>query len=384
MDIAVIAGTRPEVIKLAPIHSRIAAQAGLASHWISTAQQTQLNSQMLEAFGVVPALSLDGLGEGSVAGRLSQAIAGLDGVLRQLKPDMVLVQGDTTSTVAGALATFALGIPVAHVEAGLRTGDLASPFPEEGWRRVVGQIAELHFAPTRGAADNLLAEGIAPGRIQITGNTGADALLDLLASEGGQGREDAGSLRRVLVTLHRREAWAQALDSVLDGLIGLRDAVADIQIDFVLHANPALRERVSARLAGQDRITLFEPLPYPDFVRAMAASRLILSDSGGVQEEAPVLGVPLLVLRDTTERPEAVEGGFSRLIGTDGGRIVAEARTLLENEAARKSMIGDTRVFGDGQASRRILSRLLDWKAGVRDRPDLTDGPWPKGVRLAG
>jgi UDP-N-acetylglucosamine 2-epimerase (non-hydrolysing) len=280
------------------------------------------------------------------------------------------VQGDTTSTVAAAIAAFGHQIPIAHVEAGLRTFDLSKPFPEEAWRSLVGQIANLHFAPTERSAENLRRCGVSEQRVLVTGNTVIDALHWLLAHTPRSRIAERLALGRriVLVTLHRRENWNGAFEDVCSALLTLRDRIADIEVLFVAHANPALKLEAQQRLAGQSRVQVLEPLDYATFIHLLRRSALVLSDSGGVQEEAPAFGVPVLVLRDTTERPEAIEEGVARLVGTNTALIVETAETLLTNEAAYRAMARAVSPFGDGKAAQRIAGAIAAYLASAGSR----------------
>lgn len=357
MKIAIVAGTRPEVVKLAPVYVELQARPGFEPVWISTEQQTSLNAQTLEVLGLAPDVKLDPPSpKRTLGGRFAQVMDRLDAAFGRLEPDMVLVQGDTSTTAAGAMAAFARRIPIGHVEAGLRTFDLGRPFPEEGWRCVVGQLASVHFAPTRGAEVNLLRSGIAPERVHVTGNTGIDSVRLV----GGRATPEplTDGLRRVLVTLHRRENWEETLDYALTALLRIRNRVPDVEVVFVAHANPMLRRRVMAYLGDQLRIRVVGPLDYLSFLAHLKSATLVLSDSGGVQEEAPVFGTPVLVLRDSTERMEAVEAGTARLVGTDTDRIEAEAVRLLTHEAERMEMSHAVSPFGDGRAAPRIVDIL--------------------------
>lgn len=358
MKVAIVAGTRPEVIKLAPVHAALKAHPGFQPVWISTEQQGELNRQALADLRVSPDVRLaPPSADRSVGGRFAQIMDRLDEAFARIAPDMVLVQGDTSSTGAGAMAGFARRIPVGHIEAGLRTFDLDRPFPEEAWRCVVGQLAAVHFAPTEGAADNLKRAGVAPDRIHVTGNTG----IDTVRQTGNRVTPEplTNGLRRILVTLHRRENWEEGLGGVLRALIALRDSLSDVEIVFVAHANPLLRDRVFAYLGHQPRIRIIGPLDYPVFLAHLKSASLVLSDSGGVQEEAPVLGVPVLVLRESTERMEAVDAGVARLVGVDPDAILNETLRLMTNEPQRMEMVRAISPFGDGHASGRIV-RILE------------------------
>ena len=370
--ISLVAGTRPEIIKLAPVDRLLRRRHPGAVRWIATGQHGLLASQALDEFGICPEsklrLARDAgdsrrtdmaqlpRQQGSIAGVLSELIEHLDAEFARNPCEMVVVQGDTNSTLAAALAAFSRGIPVAHVEAGLRTFNPQRPFPEETWRTLVSQIAELHFAPTGHAAENLQACGVPSDRIFVTGNTVIDSLHWIMRKSPCADIEHicARPGRIVLATLHRRENWSGPVSEICRALRALCDTVPDIRVYFIAHGNRALRRVVEERLAGTRRIEILDPLSYSDFVHLMKRSALVLSDSGGVQEEAPVLGVPVLVLRDATERPEAVEQGAALLVGTEPARIVASAAHLLTDEAAYRAMARPLSLYGDGHASDRI------------------------------
>ncbi len=363
MRVAIVAGTRPEVVKLAPVRAALAAKTGFDPVWISTEQQAALNRQTLATLGIVPDLSLvPPADQASLGARFAHVMGQLDQAYEQCAPDLVVVQGDTSSTAAGCMAAFARRIPVAHVEAGLRTFDLATPFPEEGWRCVVGQLADIHFAPTGVAAANLHRQGVREDRVFVTGNTGVDSVR--LTAAGISAEPLTAGLRRIMVTLHRRENWGEALDHVLGALLDIRDHVPDVEIVFVAHANPALRQRVFAALQGQQRIRIVGPLEYPDFLSLLKSCVAILSDSGGVQEEAPVFGVPVLILRESTERMEAVTAGVARLVGVSRHGVAAAGCLLLTNEDERHKMSKALSPFGDGYAADRIAEILTRQYAG--------------------
>ena len=327
---------------------------------IVTAQHRGLLDQTLQAFAITPDYDLDVMRPGqTLAESTSRIVAALDPVLVNEAPHLVMVQGDTTTTSCGALGAFYRGVPVAHVEAGLRSGDFRQPFPEEMNRVLATRLATLHFAPTDTAAENLLREGVAPHRILVTGNTGIDALLetcDALASGGlraeGLVPIDADK-KLILVTAHRRESFGEGFDGICEALLQLavRD---DVQIVYPVHPNPEVRAVVERRLGGVAAIRLIEPLSYVPFVDLMRRAHVLLTDSGGIQEEAPSLGKPVLVLREKTERPEAVAGGAARLTGTDPARIVAETSLLLDDAAeyARRARV--RHIYGDGHAATLI------------------------------
>lgn len=350
-------GTRPEAIKMAPV-VHAAAAAGFETITVSTGQHREMLDPLLPLLGLEPDFRLDVMRDRqSLAALTGRILAGVDDAITQTSPDVVVVQGDTTSTMAGALAAFYRQVPVAHVEAGLRSGRMDNPFPEEGNRRLVAPLARWHFPPTQGAADALLAEGVAPALIEVTGNTGIDTLLATRARAEGASAFTGTRPRRALLTLHRRENQGQVMVGIAGAVTALA-ARGDVEIVLPLHKSPAVREAL-ASLVGVDGITLVEPLDYPDFTATMAHADLILTDSGGVQEEAPSLGKPILVLRETTERPEAVTAGCARLIGTDPTVVLTEAVRLLDDAAAYAAMSQARNPFGDGLAGARIAARLL-------------------------
>jgi UDP-N-acetylglucosamine 2-epimerase (non-hydrolysing) len=376
-----IFGTRPEAIKLAPLirHLRQFPDRYLVKICV-TAQHRHMLDQVLNAFEIIPDFDLNVMApDQTLSQSTSRIIAALEPVFAQAAPDFVIVQGDTTTTLCGALAAFYHRVPVAHVEAGLRTGDLAQPFPEESNRVLTSRLASLHFAPTAQAAENLAREGISRG-VVVTGNTGIDAVLymrdrlDLVARTGvlqappvraGMYSDAFGvdvggtnhARRIVLVTAHRRESFGAGFERICRAILRLADR-GDVHVVYPVHPNPNVREVVERALGSQANTTLLEPQDYVPFVDLMRRSYIILTDSGGIQEEAPSLGKPVLVLRDKTERPEAVEAGTVKLVGTDEERIVAEAGVLLDqpDEYERRSRIHNP--YGDGHASERIESAL--------------------------
>ena len=356
-----IFGTRPEAIKLCPVirHIRLC-HPGLKAQVCVTAQHRAMLDQVLECFEVRPDYDLNLMTPGQTLSQTAARIlSALDPILSGGAFDMAVVQGDTTTTLAAALAAFHRHIPVAHVEAGLRTGDLEQPFPEEMNRQVTGRLAALHFAPTEGARRNLLAEGTPAGRIFVTGNSGIDAVL-YIAGELGQGRLQAPPLagldtarKLIVVTAHRRESFGPGIERICAALSQLA-ARPDVQIVYPVHRNPNVLDPVTRALEGLPNVVLTEPLDYVAFVDLMRRARLIVTDSGGIQEEAPSLGKPVLVMRECTERPEAVEAGTVKLVGTDTARIVSEAVCLLENDAEHLRMSRIHNPYGDGHASERI------------------------------
>jgi len=356
-----IFGTRPEAIKLCPVIRYFRQHSGhLEPRICVTAQHRGLLDQVLEVFGIEPHRDLNAMREGqTLAGATSRILAAIEPVVTAENPELIVVQGDTATTLCGALAGFYARVPVAHVEAGLRTGDLTQPFPEEMNRVVVSRLSRLHFAATEWAASNLRREGVVPDSICVTGNTGIDAVLhirDLLERGESQGREWPGldpSKRLILVTAHRRESFGEGFERICQALRAIADR-EDVQIDYPVHPNPSVIEPVQRNLSGHPRILLIEPLDYVSFVDLARRAHLLITDSGGVQEEAPSLGKPVLVLREKTERPEAVEAGTAELVGTDVGKVVGAATRLLDDadEYDRRRRIHNP--YGDGHASERI------------------------------
>jgi UDP-N-acetylglucosamine 2-epimerase (non-hydrolysing) len=361
LKILVVLGTRPEAIKLASVVRRFQeVPHEFENRVVVTAQHRGLLDQALDVFSITPDYDLSIMRPGQTLAEVtSRIVAALDPVLANERPDLVLVQGDTTTAFCGALGAFYRGVPVGHIEAGLRTGDSLQPFPEEMNRVLAARLATLHFAPTEAAARNLLREGVAPERVFVTGNTGIDAVLairDALASGElvAQGLPALDPRKKlILVTAHRRESFGDGLEHICRALVTLASR-NDIEIVFPVHPNPNVREVVRRHLREMPAIHLIEPLAYVPFVDLMRRAYLLLTDSGGVQEEGPSLGKPVLVLRDKTERPEAVAAGTARLTGTDPERIVAESVLLFDDQAeyARRSRIHNP--FGDGCASTRI------------------------------
>lgn len=351
MRLLSIFGTRPEAVKMAPILRALAAEPGIDSRVCVTGQHRELLDGVLTVFGIVPDMDLDLMERGqTLSGLLARSVERIDAVLAEEAPDRILVQGDTTTAYAAALAAHHRRIPVAHVEAGLRTY-AAHPWPEEANRRGIALLADLHFAPTPGAAANLAAERIA-GRVVVTGNSGIDALhlivaqLPLESASGGR--------RQVLVTGHRRESFGAPFQAICAALRAIAQR-GDVDILYPVHPNPNVLGPVTAALGGIAGIRLVPPLDLAPFVAAMRRADLILTDSGGVQEEAVTLGKPILVLRETTERPEGVAAGLARLVGTDPARIVAEANALLDNPPPLRP----SALYGDGRAAARIVDALL-------------------------
>ncbi|WP_207936118.1 UDP-N-acetylglucosamine 2-epimerase (non-hydrolyzing) [Actinomadura sp. KC216] len=361
----VVLGTRPEAIKLAPVVRAMDASPLCEPLVVSTGQHREMLAPMLAALDVKAHTDLAVMRDRQrLSGLTGRLVTALDTVLRDERPDVVLVQGDTTTALCGALAASYEQIPVAHVEAGLRTGNLYNPFPEELNRRLIARIARWHFAPTERAAEHLRAEGIAGPGVQTTGNTVIDNLHWMLRQDRGEAAFRTTG-KRILVTLHRRENQGGGMRGLAGAVRRLADR-GDCEVLLPLHKSPAVREALLPGLSGHPGITICEPLGYPDFTATLAACDLVLTDSGGVQEEAPSLGKPVLVLRSTTERPEAIDAGVARLVGTDPGEVHAAASLLLDDPAERDRMARAVNPFGDGRAAERIMDAL------VRDclRPD--------------
>ncbi|MBI3893762.1 MAG: UDP-N-acetylglucosamine 2-epimerase (non-hydrolyzing) [Candidatus Wallbacteria bacterium] len=363
--IACLFGTRPEAIKLAPIIRRLRQFPGEAQvRVIVTAQHRQMLDQVLKLFRIQPDRDLDVMRPGQdLFDVTSRMLLGLKDVLREERPELLIVQGDTTSVFASALAGYYLQIPVAHVEAGLRTHRKFSPFPEEMNRKLATALADLHFAPTARARKHLLAEGVDPSSVFVSGNTVIDALLATVRPEYRFEQPELASLdvscRLLLVTAHRRESFGQPFRDVCGALLELVRRFPDVQVLYPVHLNPNIRGPAHEILGKEPRIRLMEPLEYEPFVHLMARATVLLTDSGGVQEEAPSLGKPVLVLRETTERPEAVEAGTVRLVGTDRRKIVEETSRLLSDPVAYEKMARAVNPYGDGRAAERIVARIL-------------------------
>ncbi len=350
-------GTRPEAIKMAPLVLALRRDARFKTLTVLTGQHREMVDQVLRVFGIRPDRDLDLMRDNQDLVSLShRLLLRLQGILRSFKPDWVLVQGDTTTAFVVAWAAFYEKIRVAHVEAGLRSFDPARPFPEEINRRLITQVAALHFAPTASARQNLLRENVPAKKVLVTGNTGIDALLHCLKNSGPKQRFSGKKL--VLVTCHRRESFGAPLRGICAALKELADRRPDIQIVYPVHLNPQVKAPVHAALGGHKRIRLIEPLSYDKQIHLMSQAALILTDSGGIQEEAPTLGVPVLVLREVTERPDGVRLGFARVVGVKKDRIVREALKILSQKKRPRRPAKNP--YGDGKASQRILRALLN------------------------
>jgi UDP-N-acetylglucosamine 2-epimerase (non-hydrolysing) len=354
-NVLLVSGTRPEIVKLASLYHALRGADDIGVQWLHTGQHDEMARQILSCFDIVPDISLTrrgtSLGDFSVGCREQ-----LEPVMRQQPWSVVIVQGDTESAFQGALAGFYNQVPVAHVEAGLRTYNLEQPFPEEALRQMITRIARFHFAPTPRARQALLAEGVPDRSIHMTGNTVVDAQLwtrvhkDICRRIAGRGH--------VLVTVHRRENWGEPLEQICGAVTDIADAHRDLDVLFPVHPNPIVREQVHTRLGTRPNIRLVAPLDYLEMQQALADAWLVLTDSGGLQEEAPTFSVPLLVLREETERPEAVEAGCARLVGTERAAIVAHVEQLIGDEDSYRHMQRPGNPFGDGSASQRIVTIL--------------------------
>lgn len=369
MKVLTVFGTRPEAIKMAPLVQALGDDSRFESYVCVTAQHREMLDQVLNLFTIEPQFDLNVMKPGqSLAELTGRVIAGVDQVLQEVRPDCLLVHGDTTTTFAASLAGYYHKTCIGHVEAGLRTGNLYSPWPEEGNRRLTGALTNLHFAPTDGARQNLLAEGVEDGLITVTGNTVIDALLnvadriqrapELQAELAGHFPFLAADRRLILVTGHRRESFGGGFERICDALARIASNHPECDVVYPVHLNPQVQEPVRRRLGQTPNVHLIAPQDYLPFVYLMQRSHLILTDSGGIQEEAPSLGKPVLVLRDTTERPEAVDAGTVKLVGTNVEAITGTVETLLNDTRAYDDMARAHNPYGDGQACERIIASL--------------------------
>lgn len=377
IKVMTVFGTRPEAIKMAPVVLELAKHPDKIVPVVTvTAQHRDMLDQVLNLFQIKPDHDLDIMAAGQTLFDItSRAMMGLDKVLQEEKPDIVLVHGDTTTTFAGALASYYHQVSVGHVEAGLRTHNKYSPFPEEMNRKLTGSIADLHFAPTDTSEQNLLAESVDSGKIFVTGNTVIDALHKTVNDDFQFEDEvlqgiDFRNKRIVLLTTHRRENLGEPMRHVYRAMRRLVDEFEDVEIVFPVHKNPKVREVVQEELGGLAKVHLIDPLDYEPFANLMHRSYLILTDSGGVQEEAPALGKPVLVLRDTTERPEAVAAGTVKLIGTDEKVVYDEAKLLLTDRDEYSRMSEACNPYGDGKASQRIIQAILYHYGLAEEKPE--------------
>lgn len=357
-----VIGTRPEAIKMAPVINALCAEPSLRVRVLATGQHRDMLDQVLKVFSIAPNVDLDLMRPNQDLTTLTaKLLIGLNEELANERPDVVLAQGDTTSVMAASLASFYHKIPFGHIEAGLRTWDINSPFPEEMNRIVVSQLTSWHFSPTEGAKLNLLREGVLAEKIYVTGNTVIDALYSVMDREALIPSGLDPNKKTLLVTIHRRENFGFRFEQICTALLALLDQNPGVQILFPVHPNPNIYNYAHKHLGMHPRVILCKPLDYLPFVAAMKMAYMILSDSGGVQEEAPALGKPVLVLRDSTERPEAVEFGVVRLVGASTERIIAEVQKLLDDELSYGSMSKGVSPYGDGLASGRIVDVLLQY-----------------------
>lgn len=368
--VLLVFGTRPEAIKMAPVYEALRATPGLDVRVAVTAQHREMLDQVLRLFGIAPDYDLNVMKPGQGLTEITAAVlAGLKPVLEEFSPDLLLVHGDTTTTLSASLAAYYQQIPVGHVEAGLRTGNIYSPWPEEINRKVTGAITRLHFAPTEKAASNLKSEGVEKDQISITGNTVIDALLEVVERLEKDPQQSAAfdsefgidpTKRLILVTGHRRESFGGGFERICSALASIAKR-EDVQIIYPVHLNPNVKGPVEISLGELERVKLIAPQDYLPFVHLMRRADIILTDSGGVQEEAPSLGKPVLVMRDTTERPEAVDAGTVKLVGTDADLIIQETSKLLDNQEAYETMSRAHNPYGDGVASQRIRDAVLSF-----------------------
>lgn len=370
--VLVVYGTRPEAIKMAPVVASLALSVHLEPVVAVTGQHRAMLDQVNDLFEITPTHDLDIIRpRQSLESITVRSLEGVADVLRVERPDAVLVQGDTTTCFAAALAAYYQKIPVVHLEAGLRTGDPYNPFPEEMNRRLTTQLAAVHLAPTPTSRDNLLADGVDRAGIYVTGNTVIDALLDVVSRALPQHNPDVdriGGRRMILVTAHRRESWGDPMARTARALARIARAFPDVVLLLPAHLNPVVREVLLPPLDGLDNVVVTEPLAYGDFATAMASSSIVLTDSGGVQEEAPSLGKPVLVMRETTERPEAVSAGTVRLVGTDEDLIVESVSRLLTDPNEYAAMAQAVNPYGDGYAAERAV-QAIEHFFGMADRP---------------
>jgi len=363
--VMVVFGTRPEAIKMAPVISELQKVKDIETVVVVTAQHREMLDQVLELFKIKPNYDLNLMKkEQDLFSITTGVLDGIRSIIEQENPDLVLVHGDTTTTFAAALAAFYCRVPVGHVEAGLRTRNKYSPFPEEMNRTLTGRLSELHFAPTDTARENLLSEATAMFKIWVTGNTVIDALLQTIKPDYQFGPEFNGidfSKRLLVVTTHRRENWGNPMREIYRALIDLTEKFPDTEVVFPVHMNPIVRDTAYEMLGKRERIHLLEPLDYEPMAHLMNASYLVLTDSGGMQEEAPSLGKPVLVLRDTTERPEALQAGTVKLVGAVYQKIMDEASLLLSDASEYEKMARSINPYGDGKAARRIAKVITDF-----------------------
>lgn len=364
LKIMSIFGTRPEAIKMAPVVKKLEETEGIESIVCVTAQHREMLDQVLELFDITPQYDLNIMKAGqSLSEITSRALLGLEDVIKKTNPHMILVHGDTTTTFVGALAAFYSQVRVGHVEAGLRSGNMYSPYPEEVNRSLTGRLAHLHFAPTKGNEENLLREGINKNNIVITGNTVIDALLSVVDKDYKFDTDilnkiDYENRKVILLTAHRRENLGRPMENIFTAVKEITEKNKSVEVVFPVHLNPKVREIACRILQNRDRIHLIEPLDYEPFANLMAKCDIIMTDSGGIQEEAPALGKPVLVLRTETERPEAIEAGTVKIAGVEKENIFKEVDELINNQGAYKKMANAVNPYGDGKASQKIVEAI--------------------------
>lgn len=365
--IITIFGTRPEAIKMAPLVKEFERREEIESKVCVTAQHREMLDQVLELFDITPDFDLNIMkSKQTLTGITNRVLEGLEEVFDIEKPDMILVHGDTTTTFAGALAAFYKQIKVGHVEAGLRTFNKYFPFPEEMNRKLTGSLADLHFAPTKGSKNNLLREGVNENDIYITGNTVIDAMQhtvdeDYIFENDELNKIDFENKKIIMITAHRRENWGEGIENICEALNRIVEENKDVELVYLVHLNPVVKDVVFEKLGNKERVHLLSPLDTKETHNLMNRSFMVMTDSGGLQEEAPHLGKPVLVLRDVTERPEAVEAGTVKLVGTDVAKIVEEANELINNIDAYNKMSKSINPYGDGLASKRIVNAILKY-----------------------
>lgn len=376
-------GTRPEAIKVAPVVRALRTAPGMSSVTVVTGQHREMLDQVNEIFEITPDQDLNIFSHGQTLAQITaRVLERLDPLLLAERPDVVIVQGDTTTSTAAALAAFYRGIPVVHLEAGLRSGNILSPFPEEANRKITSQVARLHLAPTRRSRENLLREGIRAEDVVVTGNTVIDALLTAVNKDAHfsdpmlEKLSNAGD-SVLLVTTHRRENWGDAMNSVGRALARLAHEFADYWIVLPAHRNPIVRESLLPHLVHCPNVIVTEPLPYGEFTRLLSMARIVLTDSGGVQEEAPSLAKPVLVMRENTERPEAIEAGTVKLVGTEEDQIVDEVSRLIVDPLAYAAMANAVNPYGDGRAAQRTVAAIAELLGLGNRLPDFVDSSDP-------
>ena len=365
--IITIFGTRPEAIKMAPLVKELEKREGIESKICVTAQHREMLDQVLELFDIKPDFDLNIMKtKQSLTGITNRILEGLETIFKEEKPDMILVHGDTTTTFSSALAAYYQQIKVGHVEAGLRTFNKYFPFPEEMNRKLTGAISDLHFSPTKGAKNNLLREGLDEKSIYITGNTVIDAMLHTVEDNYVFENEELNKIdfknkKVIMITAHRRENWGEGISNICEALNEIVDKNKDVELVYLVHLNPIVKDMVYEKLGGKERIHLLNPLDTKETHNLMNKCFMVMTDSGGLQEEAPHLGKPVLVLRDVTERPEAVEYGTVKLVGTDKEKIIREGNELINNKEAYEKMSKAVNPYGDGKASERICDAIMKY-----------------------